>query len=288
MNNALRNGNFNSSEIVALTSLGERAMTPEELEARPKKGAGSRTTINEDENGFGDAAETFIIACNMERRLGRAITDEIEARSTTWGTLLETYVHELLGMNYEYFSNETRVHPELPYWVGTGDFLNHAEPKAIADSKCPSTLTSFCQLVDPWYEGKRGADYWDALVNGWTDKQGLFHKPHKDGKKFFFQLVSNACIYGVDFMELVVFMPYQSELDDIRTLANSKGIDSPFFWIWSKSDDQLPHLIDCGYYKNLNVFRFEVPQVKKDFLRKRVELAGKKLIPHVQPIEVTA
>jgi hypothetical protein len=275
---SIRNGNFNSSEIVALTAMGERLMTAEELAARPKSGKGSRTTIVEDDQSFGDAAVTFITECNMERLLGRSITDEVDSNPLLWGKLLERYVHAQLGMSYEYFSDQTKQHPEIKSWVGTADFFNHLF-KAIVDSKCPWTLKSFCALVDPWYAGKRGAEYWDAIINGWTDNQGLWRKPHPDAKKYYNQIVSNACIYGAEIGELIVFMPYKSELDVIRELANSYGIEHEFFKFWNKPDNKLPHLIDGGHYKNLNVFRFDIPSIDKQFLTNRVKLAEKKLIP---------
>jgi hypothetical protein len=290
---ALRNGNFNSSEIVALTDLGQRDMTPEELAARPKTGEGSRTKTAPERDGFGDKAMTFIHECNMERRLNKSVSTEATARALSWGRLLEVYLHSKLGTNYEYFSDVTHQHPAISYWVGTADFKNHkvtdSRPtaKAIVDSKCPWTPKSFCQLVDPWYAGKRGMEYWDAIRNGWTDSKGDRHKKHDDAEKYFWQITSNSCIYNCTDGELIVYMPYKSDLDDIRTLASKMGADSEFFWIWNQTDDQLPHLVNDGYYKDINIFRFEIPVETKIFLHKRVVLAGKKLIEY-QPIAIPA
>jgi hypothetical protein len=287
---SIRNGNFNSSEIVALTSLGERAMTEKELAARPKTGKGSQTKFIEDDQLFGDPAATFITECNMERRLKRSLSDEVDSNPLLWGKLLERIVHAKLGTNYEYFSDQTRVHPEISSWVGTADFFNH-KVKAIVDSKCPWTLKSFCALVDPWYAGKRDMEYWDALINGWTDGQGMFRKPHTDAKKYFYQIVSNACIYGANVGELIVFMPYQSELQLIREFAASFGggnVENDFYKFSTRPDNKLPHLIDGGHYKNLNVFRFEIPFLEKQFLTKRVKLAQEKLIPIEEPTLIEA
>ena len=70
-------------------------------------------------------------------------------------------------------------------------------------------------------------------------------------------------------------MPYFSELEDIRTMAeNYDGGDQwKYRFIVESPDAELPYLPDGGYYKNLNKFEFEVPKEDKDFLTERVELA---------------
>ena len=39
---------------------------------------------------------------------------------------------------------------------------------------------------------------------------------HKDGDKYYFQLVSNAIINDCKFAELIIYMPYQSEIPEIK------------------------------------------------------------------------
>jgi hypothetical protein len=274
---AIRNGNFTSSEIVALAVCGDRLMTEQELADRPKKGVGSRTTTIQDKNILGESATTYIIECNMERRLRRSLCDEVHSNPTDWGKLLEPLVHAKLSTDYTYFSDVTKVHPEILYWMGTADFKNN-RADAIVDSKCPWTLKSFCQLVDPWLEGKRGDDYWNAIRFGWVDNKGLARKKHDQAEKYYWQLVSNSCIYGTKNAELIVFMPLKSELDTVREMANNYGAGHPLFRFWSKPDEEIPHLPEDSEYSNLNVFSFEVPFMDKQFLRGRIELAGKELI----------
>lgn len=237
MNNELRNGNFTSSEIVALTTNG-------------------RT-----KDSFGKPFYTYIDECNMERRLCRSISEEINARSITWGNLNESRVFELLGTEYSLVSKETILHPKFDYWVGSPDAIKYVNniSETVCDIKCPKTLKSFCQLVDAWEsEG----------ING-------IREGHKDGEKYYWQLVSNAILTGCQFAELIVYVPYQYELDAIRksTEGNEK-----YYWIWGSSDEELPYLIDGEYYKNINVFRFNIPFLDKQFLEDRVLEAGKFLI----------
>jgi hypothetical protein len=244
INNKLRVGNFTSSEIVALTK-------------RDKKG------------GFGAPALTYIEETNMERRLNRSLTTEIDARPLTWGKLLEERVFELLGLEYALTSQETSQHPDIPFWAGSKDGIKHDEGKTIMDIKCPMTLKSFCQLVQPLYNGLTGMDAMNAI-----------RENHKDGDKYYWQLVSNACIESAKCAELIVYVPYFSELTDIRMMAhNVSGDQSPkHYWIAMSNDDDLPYLLDGGYYRNVNVIRFEIPEADKQLLTDMVKKAGEMLL----------
>lgn len=259
--NQHRIGNFTSSVIVALLSTGSRDMTEEELIAHKKQYPKSRKkTI---ESWPGKAAATYIEECKMERRLGRSLSTEVDARGTSWGSLVENRVFDLLGLEYRMCSKETIVHPEIPYWAGSPD----AEKKNTApDFKCPLTLKSFCQLVDPIYEGFEGID---AIAR--------IREEHKDGEKFYWQIVSNACLKGVDFGELIVYMPYLAELLEIKEMARRDG-SGKFKWIDFAEINELPYLLPNGYYRNLNIIRFEIPKQDMDRLTECVKMAGDLLL----------
>jgi hypothetical protein len=248
INNIARVGNFTSSEIVALTKIKENG-------------------------SFDKAALTYIEETNMERRLGRSLTEEVNARPLTWGKLLEQRVFELLGLEYIYLATETIVHPLFPYWAGSPDGEKNGD--TITDTKCPTALKSFCQLVDPLYKGLEGLAAMNAI-----------RKSHKDGEKFYWQLVSNAILKDYRFAELIVYMPYKSELPEVVQMAHNVPAEhlSRHYWIAMAQEDDLPYLVDGGYYKNLNVVRFEVPQEDKDFLTGRVLEAGKLLIGNTSPV----
>lgn len=245
INNKLRVGNFTSSEIAALMS-------------KDRSG-----------KGFGKPALTYIEETNMERRLGRSLTDETNARPLTWGKLVESRVFDLLGLEYILSSQETKQHPAIPYWAGSADGRKNDEGCTVMDIKSPMTLKSFCQLVDPLYEGLQGMDAMNAI-----------RENHKDGEKFYWQLVSNSILEQTRFAELIVYMPYFSELPDIRMLAHSVPGDqaSRHYWIAMAQDDELPYLIDGGHYRNLNIIRFEVSEADKKLLIETVKKAGEMLI----------
>lgn len=241
INNAHRIGNFTSSEIVALTK------------------------VAKDGKSFGAPALTYILETNMERRLGRSLTDEINARPLTWGKLMEIRAFDQLGLEYILSSTETTVHPTIPFWAGSKDGMKMDKGRTIIDIKAPITLKSFCQLVDPLYEGLEGM----AAMNAVRDN-------HKDGDKYYWQIVSNAILEGAQYGELVVYLPYKSELEDIKFMAQSVPADqlSKHYWIAMAAEDELPFLIEGGYYKNINIIRFEIPQEDKDLLTEKVLKAG--------------
>jgi hypothetical protein len=269
IHNKHRGGNFTSSKIVALLSMGSREMTEEELadykKANPK---GRKKTI---ESWPGKAALTYIDEKKMERRLGRSLSTETNARATSWGSLVETRVFDLLGLEYTLTSKQTLLHPHYPFWAGSPD----AEKKnTVPDFKCPLTLKSFCQLVDPLYRGLSGIDAINAV-----------REEHEDGDTYYWQIVSNACIKGYDFGELIVYMPYLAELLEIKEMAD-RDQTGKYKWISYAEFDELPYLLPNGYYKNLNVIRFEIPKADKELLTMRVEQAGKLLMPEESAVVV--
>lgn len=235
-----RNGNFTSSEIAALMKNGKEKGT------------------------FGVPALTYIEECNMERRLGRCLDNELDSRPTTWGNLCEGRVFFLLPTSYKLVSNDTLDHPEIEFWKGSPDAQKFDEGNTIVDIKCPQTLKSFCQLVDAWTRGG---------INE-------IRSSHLHGEKYYWQLVSNAILTNSKYAELIVYAPYKSELEAIREMAyNFDSIKQhKFMWIALAADDELPYLPDGGHYKNINIMRFPVPAEDKIALHNRVIEAGKMLV----------
>jgi hypothetical protein len=231
MNKALRFGNFTSSEIGALMKSGK------------EKGS------------FGTPALTYINERNMERRLGRALKDDTDAKACDWGHVCEEYVLSMLGLEYSVISKQTIVHPDHDFWCGTPDSICYGQKNTVVDVKSPFTLKSFCTFVDAWERGGI-----EAIRN-----------EHKDGDKFYYQIVSNACLTGCNEGELVIFCPYERELDEIRNIAlmGEHG--------WMQFSD-LPFLVEGNHYKNLNKFRFPIPEADKIALHNRVVEAGKMLV----------
>lgn len=248
INNQKRIGNFTSSEIYNLLSMNG--------------------------NKPGKAYYTLIAETQMERMLGRSIKKEEDAKPLSWGKQLESHVFNLLGLEYTLTSTETDVHPEIDFWSGSKDGTREGKQKAIIDIKCPFTVKSFCQLVLPMHLGYKDIDAFNCIRSGFEHEHIQYPK-HKDGDKYYWQLVSNAIINGCDFAELVVYMPYQKELSDIRQLADG---DPSLYWLTYSDDAQLPYLPDNGVLDNLYVLRFEIPHEDKELLTTKIKEAGARLI----------
>lgn len=245
MNNPIRNGNFTSSEIWKLMSVGRDGVS------------------------FGKPAETYIEEKIMERRLGRSLNNEAISHPLSWGKLVEGRVFDLLGMEYQLVSKDCLVHQEIPFWSGTPDANKFDVGRTVIDIKSPFTMKSFCRLVDPLYSGLEGMDAMRAVM-----------EKHPEGEAYYWQIVSNGVLTGSRFGELIVYCPYQSELEDIREYAGE--VDTieafKFYWISNTQDDELPFIPQGSIYKNINIIRFEIPQEDKDRLRKRVLKAGEYLV----------
>lgn len=237
---AIRNGNFTSSEIFRLMKSGRA------------KGS------------YSVDAQTYIDECNRERRLKRSIEVQTDARPLTWGKCVEKRAFDVLGLEYTLCSNVTIQHPEIPYWVGSPDATTS---EVVVDLKCPQTLTSFCMLIDPYYDNGR-------LVHEGLTIEAV-RENHRDGDKFFWQIVSNAILTGKKKGELIVYVPYLDELEEIKTIADG---NPDYYWIWSSDNDKLPYLVREGDYKNVNVIQFDIMQRDVDALTERVLECGKLLV----------
>lgn len=213
------------------------------------------------EYGFGEKAITYIEEKNLEIKLGRSIKTEVYSRDMAWGNFLEKVVYDLLPFGYEMTATKTDLHPSIKCWSGSPDFK--IPGVLVADSKC--------------YQPKNFAQYTDALLSKDIE---LIKKEFPDE---YWQLVSNAIINQVDIAEAITFMPYRSQLQELREMA--ENYDGPDQWkyrfIAEGEDCDLAYLPDGGYYQNLNRFAFEVPEEDKEALTERVLLAEKLLIKPV-------
>lgn len=249
--NQARIGSFTSSNIYKLL-------------AKNKKG-----------DGFGAPALEYIADKNMERRLKLSLANEVDSKETLWGTLVERKAFNILGLDYNLTSNVTLTHPTIPFWAGSRDgakFDGAGKVETVIDIKCPFTRKSFCQLVDTL-----GYNNSDPAIGGFVINS--IRENHKSGEQYYWQLVSNACISDCNFAELIVYCPYKSELSDIRKLANeASGEGDKFKFLNYAYDENLPYLLDGGYYSNVNIIRFQIPEADKILLTNTVIEAGKLLI----------
>lgn len=241
MLNPIRNGNFTSSEIFRLL----------------KPGRGKQK--------WSVDVDTYIKECNQERRLGRAIENQVHARPLTWGKCVEKRAFHALGLDYTLCSTTTLQHPTIPWWTGSPDATTKT---VVSDLKCPMTLGSFCDMIDPYYDEK------GRLIHEGLTIEAV-RANHKDGDKFFWQIVSNGVLTGKRIGQLIVYVPYEDELESIKTLADG---NPDYYWIWSADNEDLPYLLKGGHYKNVNIIEFPIMQRDIDLLTSRVLECGEKLI----------
>lgn len=197
--------------------------------------------------GFGAPAKTYIQEKKYELLLGRALENEKDAKPTSWGLLNEQRVFDLLPTSYVLEVHKRYEHPSNPFWCGSPDIVSDT---FTGDIKCPFTLKSFCEAVDSF---------------GDVDK-------FKEAKpEWYWQITSNCILTGKSVGEIVVYCPYQKELQEIRDAANLvEGQQNKYAFINYLEDDQLPYLVEGKHYKNLNIFRFDIPKEDIDFLTQRV------------------
>jgi hypothetical protein len=196
--------------------------------------------------GSPKVAATYIEEKQIEKRLGRCLTKDNYSQDMAWGNFCEQRVHELLGLEYKLLSTETAVHPKYEFWAGSADLI--VEGKKVSDIKC-FQMKKFCQ-------------YTDALL---TNDLDLIKA---EFPAEYWQLISNAIINNVPNAEAITYCPYLSEIPILREMAsNYDGVDQwKYRFIAEKPESGLAWLPDGGFYKNLNIFEFEVPQSDKDLL----------------------
>lgn len=201
---------------------------------------------------------TYIEEKNIERKLGRSVETESYSKDMAWGSFLEKRVFEMLEYGYELQSDKTDMHPTILYWAGSTDLIMPGIK--IADIKC--------------FQPKNFAKYSDALLS--KDVEVL----KEEFPKEYWQLVSNAIINGVSKAEAIAYMPYVSELPEIREMAEyyDEADQWKYRFIAESPDCSLPYLPDDGYYSNINRLEFDIPKQDIESLTERIKLAGTMLV----------
>lgn len=226
-----RTGTFSSSQIGRLAKSGK---------AKGSKGAPYYSYVQEK---------------RIEKRLGRQLQKEQGARATSWGTYVEMFAFKQTGIEFKLVSKKRYFHKFIENWSGMPDILTE---KVVGDIKCPWTLLSFCKLVDILEEAKK---------NGESIGEAL----KKAEWNYYWQLVSNGELTGRRKAVLILYMPYEDELQEIKdSVSNFDGDVTNLFFISNALEDELPYLVRGNYYKNLYQFEFDIPEEDVKFLTERV------------------
>ena len=206
---------------------------------------------------------TYIKEKMFERKMKRSMEMGAYGQSMAWGKFLEKRVNDNLPLNYQMLHKSTKVHPKFHYVAGSVDFL--VPNVKIAELKC--------------FEPKNFASYVSCLMTGDLE---LIKKEHP---KEYWQMVNNSQIHKTPKMEAIVYMPYESEMAEIREFAEDPEYLSAIGmmpwevrFITEKPNSQLAVLPNDSEFKNLNIFEFDVPINDVIFLNKNIISAGKLLL----------
>lgn len=203
---------------------------------------------------------TYVEEKAFEHRLQRELQKEESAKPLKWGHLLENFAFNELELQYKLISKTRYYHDSIPYWSGMPDCITEDR---IVDIKSHWTLKAFCTIVESYRGGLEA-----------------FKAKHKD---YYWQLLSNAILADKKIVEIVSFVPYKSQLEEIKEFVGSpqftelKLYSGDYYFLEFAQDNELPYLIEGGYYKNAERFEFEIPQEDKEHLTSRVKLAGVEL-----------
>ena len=231
-------------------------MTDKELDSYKKENPkGKKKNCDK---GFSAAGLTYIKQIGQEKRLGKPLKKETNAKQTSWGTFTEKRAFDLIpDLSYLLVSKTRYSHQTIDNWTGMPDLI---KTLTGGDIKCPYDLETFCDKID-------------ALADIEVFKE-LFPEDY-------WQNISNACLLesnGIEIKKIVsvIYVPYTSELEDIREMANNfDGDQNPIAWINWAEDDQLPSIMEGRQDKNLNIFEFDVNREDMEYLESRVIEANK-------------
>ena len=195
--------------------------------------------------------DTYIEQIQNQKKLKRSLQKEANAKPLLWGHLCESYLKSKPEFNIKYpnVDEVTIIHPEINHWCGTPDSLLE---DTVVDIKAPWTLQSFVDLL--------------KII----DKKDIeFFK--KENPKYYWQLVSNSIITNKKFAELIVYCPYYEELSDLILHINDR-VELMNCRVFTFLEfDELPYIYKDSEFKDLNIFKFEVPNEDKQLLTETIK-----------------
>ena len=261
-------GNFSSSSIHCLVAPGKREMTEMESLHHRTLNPKSKAKLIEDDSLFSTAGETYIEEKGWEKELRRSIDVEKDSQATLWGKLLEPMVNMLLPEDYRLMSKKRFAHPTIPNWSGMPDIIT---PTKVGDIKCPEPK-AFMKLLQVFKMERK------SLEANLPLKPGHFLKEYSP--EYYWQLVSNGILVNRNIAELIVFMPKEHRLMDIRKMCEEEEdfvMQEKFKRIYYANAESLALMPDDCTLDELNIFQFEIPEEDKLLLTNKIIAANKRL-----------
>jgi len=209
------------------------------------------------------AFKTYVEEVYIERMINRVCKSNVKTQSMKWGSLFEVVLFDLLGLEYKMEHKSTILHPKYgAFWSGTPDLI------------VPEIKTGEIKCFEPLHFGKLSL----ALLT--KDTEIVKQKE----PEAYWQSISNSLICGVDKSEIIAYMPYKSELEEIikqveetNFLERNHLDPGDYYFLTQENIYSLPHLPDDSKFSNVNSFEFKIPKEDIRFLESRVIEAEKEV-----------
>lgn len=161
----MRCGRFTSSELYRIMECGKREMTKQELESRPKKGTGSKTTLVPDPSKMSEKGMTYIYQKVAEVLTGRS-KPPAYAYPLVYGKETEPEAVEYFEKKFDVECLEVGFQPWGDHAGGSPDRL--IGEKEGLEIKCPfqsENQIQYLMLTDLWDLKRAHPDYFWQCVS---------------------------------------------------------------------------------------------------------------------------
>lgn len=206
-----------------------------------------------------------------------------------WGHLLENYLHDktdhFKGYINQNMEDEATVFSAInELHCGTPDqYTVQDESIVMSETKCPVTLKGLYNLIFPFYT----KGYYEE-VSG-NEAIELIKSKSKDGKKYFWQIISNAILIeehlGVscDYGELTAFMPYSTDIPKVVSYSEEFFTSEYYPILFGTSgtlpclkasqdnEDSFDDLEDRFPVRDIHKIRFDISEELKETFRNDIK-----------------
>ena len=203
----------------------------------------------------------YIDDVKCEIILNRSSNVEVNTKPLKYGSLMEIvlFQKEEIGLEYSMVNKATIKHSKIKHFAGTPDLIQKGVK--VGEIKCfyPKNFAklSLCLLSK------------DIV------------KIKKEFPSVYWQVVSNAILCNVKKAEIIVYMPYKKEIEqilkdieDTNLLEGNNLNPSDYYFMTYDSIETLPYLPENSSLKNINRFEFEVPNEDIILLKERLKEAN--------------
>ena len=202
---------------------------------------------------LGSAAvqKTYIEEKKYESQLGVSCNEDAGSRASNWGTMMQYYVAEKYLPKGFKWHDKTEVHPTIKLWSGTADIISD---DAAGDVKC-FYRKKFAQVANCIVECE------EIRKLSHFDRPEIDYAPlKKNHPEIYWQITSNAAILNKSKGLLIIFLPYESELEDVKAFAyNSELPDEwKYRFIYESHKSALPYQSDDSVFSNVIYFEWDI------------------------------